>query len=321
MTTPDQGRGCLTTSAEAPAPAPAPLRPVGRAGWVRNAAARVVGWTIGRPAVVELRAVLDAYDGAGGGLASGGLAYAALVALLPGMLLVVSIMGLLLPNPANRAAVVAAIAGAVPPLESVAREALTQVTTGAVPTSILALGALLWGSSRFYSSLDTAFARLDRGGPARGPFRQLFRGFGVTVLVLLAPAVIVTAGAIVDAVVAVIPGADSIHGFAVWLLHAASPVLALLLFPLSAGLIYRYLPARRLPVRALRVPALVAGLVMAVFTSLFGLLAPRLVGAAALYGAFVAVFALLAWLSIGFTILLLGAAWSVVRAGPRSPKP
>jgi uncharacterized BrkB/YihY/UPF0761 family membrane protein len=232
-----------------------------------------------------------------------------------------TVLGLLLPDAASREAVVAAIAAAVPPLESVAREALVQVTTGAVPTSILAIGALLWGSSRFYSSLDTAFARLDRGGPSRGPIQQLLRGFVVTVLVLLAPAAIVMMGAIVDAVVAVIPGSDRIQGFAAWMLNAASPVLALLLFPLSAGLIYRYLPARRIPVRALRVPALVAGLVMALFTSLFGLLAPRLVGAAALYGAFVAVFALLAWLSIGFTILLLGAAWSVVRARPKAPTP
>jgi membrane protein len=270
---------------------------------------------------MELRAVLDAYDAAGGGLASGGLAYTALVALLPGLLLALTILGLLLPNIANREAVVAAIAAAVPPLEDVAREALAQVSAGAVPTGIIAIAALLWGSSRFYSSLDTAFARLDRGGPSRGPFHQLFRGFGVTVLVLLAPAAIIVTGAVVDAVLALIPGSDRLHGFVVWLLDAASPLLALLLFPLSAGLVYRYLPARRIPVRALRVPALVAGLAMAAFTSLFGLLAPRLVGAAALYGAFVAVFALLAWLSIGFTILLLGAAWSVVRARPRSPKP
>jgi membrane protein len=309
-------QGCLTTSSEAPVPAPR-----GRASWVRVAAARLVGSTLGRPSVVELRAVLAAYDAAGGGLASGGLAYAALVALLPGLLLALTILGLLLPNLASREAVVAAIAAAVPPLEDVGREALAQVSAGAVPTGIIAIGALLWGSSRFYTSLDTAFARLERGGPSRGPLHQLLRGFGVTVLVLLAPAAIIMTGASVDAVLAVIPGSDNFHGFVVWLLDAVSPVLALLLFPLSVGLVYRYLPARRIPLRALRLPALAAGLVMAGFTSLFGLLAPRLVGAAALYGAFVAVFALLAWLSIGFTILLLGAAWSVVRAGSAPPKP
>jgi len=308
------GRGSSTTSSEAPRPQP----PGGRVGWVRTVAARVVGRTLGHPAVVELRAVLDAYDAAGGGLASGGLAYAALVALLPGLLLALTIVGLLLPNIANREAVVAAIAAAVPPLEDVAREALAQVTASAVPTSILAIGALLWGSSRFYTSLDVAFARLDRGGPSRGPFHRILRGLGVTVLVLLAPAFIATTGAIVDAVVALIPGSGSLHGFVIWLLDAASPVLALLLFPLSAGIVYRYLPAKRIPVTALRLPALAAGVAMAAFTSLFGLVAPRLVGAAALYGAFVAVFALLAWLSIGFTILLLGAAWSVVRARPMS---
>ena len=46
------------------------------------------------------------------------------------------------------------------------------------------------------------------------------------------------------------------------------------------------------------------------FTQLFALLAPLLLRTAAIYGAFVAVFALLAWLSIGFNMLLIGGAWT-----------
>ena len=284
---------------------------------MRGVAARFVGVTLGSPAVQELRAVLDAYDAAGGGLAAGGLAYAALVALLPGLLLALVVVGLLLPNAVDRDRVVAGIAAAVPPLRDVTREALAQVSAGAVPSGVAALAALLWGSSRFYASLDVVFARLDRGGPKRGLAARTMRGLGVTALVLLVPAGIVGLGAMVDALLALAPGTGRIHGLTISMIHATAPVLAIVLFPLAAGLVYRYLPARRLPIAALRVPAVAAGLVMAAFTSLFGLVAPRLVGAAALYGAFISVFALLAWLSIGFTILLLGAAWSVVRSGRR----
>jgi uncharacterized BrkB/YihY/UPF0761 family membrane protein len=49
--------------------------------------------------------------------------------------------------------------------------------------------------------------------------------------------------------------------------------------------------------------------------------APRLVGVAAIYGTFVAAFALLAWLSIAFNLLLLGAAWTDVRVRDRERMP
>ena len=41
----------------------------------------------------------------------------------------------------------------------------------------------------------------------------------------------------------------------------------------------------------------------------FALLAPRLIGSAALLGSLVTAFAALAWLSLSFQALLLGAAW------------
>jgi uncharacterized BrkB/YihY/UPF0761 family membrane protein len=44
-------------------------------------------------------------------------------------------------------------------------------------------------------------------------------------------------------------------------------------------------------------------------TQLFSLIAPRLIGVASVYGTFVAIFAAMIWLSTGFQILLLGAAW------------
>ena len=73
------------------------------------------------------------------------------------------------------------------------------------------------------------------------------------------------------------------------------------------------MPDEHVPWRSLRLPAAVVGLALAVFTQVYAFVAPRLVGVAAVYGAFVALFALLAWLSTAFNLLLLGAAWTDVR--------
>ena len=56
-------------------------------------------------------------------------------------------------------------------------------------------------------------------------------------------------------------------------------------------------------------PAITVGLVLTVLTRVFVFIAPRLVGAAATIGALATAFAALAWLSLSFQAILLGAAW------------
>lgn len=265
-----------------------------------------------------LRAVLRTYDGAGGGLVAGGLAYAALVALLPGLLLVVSVVGLIVDDPAVRARVVAAIADAVPPLEGLARLSLDQVANGAVPTGVLAILGLLWGSSRFYAALDSAFARIFHNAPRRNVVQQTARGLVVTASFVVLPIVVLLAGSVLSWVLDMAPADGPISGAARGLWRIASPLGSILLFIGGTALVFRFVPARRLAVRDYLRPAIVAGFVLAMFTQLFTFIAPRLVGAAALYGAFVTAFALLAWLSVGFNVLLLGGAWARVRALERS---
>lgn len=281
---------------------------------LRAIADRVVGRIGGHPAVVELRAVLAVYDAAGGGLLAGGLAYAALVAVLPGLLLGLSIVGLVVGSPAERERIVAFIAQSLPPLEAAARSAFEQVSAGAVPTGILAIAGLVWGSSRFYASLDVALARVFHDARQRHPLARVVRGVVVTALIVVLPVAVVTFGTVTGWLLDVAPGGPEIGGAARIVVDAVSPVGSLALFFAGTALVLRFVPARRVPTRALLVPATVAAVVLAAFTQLFTFLAPRLVGVAALYGAFVAVFALLAWLSVGFNVLLLGAAWTRVRA-------
>ena len=80
---------------------------------------RVVRLLGGLPAVRALVATFTVYDHAGGGLLAAGLAYGALIALLPGMLLVLSIFAIVISDPATRERIVQVIAQAVPPLEDI----------------------------------------------------------------------------------------------------------------------------------------------------------------------------------------------------------
>ena len=60
-------------------------------------------------------------------------------------------------------------------------------------------------------------------------------------------------------------------------------------------------------------PSILVGIVLAGFAQVFTFIGPRLTHTAAIYGTFVAFFAILAWLSISFNVLLLGASWTRVR--------
>lgn len=281
---------------------------------LRALAVRLTERVGGLPAVRTLAATLAVYDRAGGGLVAGGLAYSALVALLPGLLLILSVIGLLVVDPALREDIVAGIATGVPPLEGVARIALEQVSAGAVPTGVIAIAGLLWGSSRFYAALDSAFSRIFHTSSRRNPIQRTMRGILVTIGFIAVPILVVIVGSVVSWLLDLTPTGTQAGATvrAVWTI--ASPLASIVLFVAGSALVYRFVPADRVPLRALRRPALAAGLVLAVFTQAFTFVAPRLVGAAALFGTFVAVFALLAWLSVGFNILLLGGAWTRVRA-------
>ena len=57
------------------------------------------------------------------------------------------------------------------------------------------------------------------------------------------------------------------------------------------------------------------GLALAAFTLIYAIITPRLVGSLQVYGAFVAVFAAMIWLSYVAQAILVGAAWVYRRTG------
>lgn len=292
---------------------------VDRVDRARMLAERVVRRVGGAPAVKTLLAVLETFDLAGGGLVAGGLAYSALLALLPLLLLVLSVVALVIKNPGVQDQIVTIIAEAVPPLESVARTALEQVSKGAVPTSIVAIVGLVWGSSRFYAALDTAISRIFRAVPRRNAIVQTIRGLVVSALLVAIPVAAIGIGSVLSWLLDLAPSGVEIGGLLRTSIQLLSPFVSVVVFVLATTVVYRFVPSRSVPVRALGLPALLAGLVLAGIAQVFAFVAPRLAGTAALFGAFVAVFAVLAWLSISFNVLLLGACWTRVRLLATTP--
>lgn len=282
---------------------------------LRVLAERVIGRVGGLPAVRTLLATLEAYDGAGGGLTASGLAYTSLIALLPGLLLMVSIFGLLINDAATQEQLVSAIAQAVPPLEEFARAAFESVSAGAVPTGVIAFIGLIWGSSRFYAALDYAFTRIFQEGRKRNEIERTVRGIIVTFLLVAVPLGALVFGAVAGWLVTRVP-----DGFAGTLLQLIPPCATFLLFVAGTVLVYRYVPGSPVGWRVLLLPALLVGVILAAFAQLYAFFAPMLTHMAAIYGTFVAFFAILAWLSISFNVLLFGASWTRVRqvaaAGP-----
>jgi membrane protein len=280
---------------------------------LRVAITRIVERVGGMAAVQRLVAVFDAYDHAGGGLAANGLAYSALFALVPGLLLVLAVIGIVIDDPALQDQLVSAIGEIFPPLEPLVETAFAQVAAGAVPTSIIALVGLLWGSSRFYAALDYAFSRVFRTAPRRNEVERGARGILVSVVFIALPIVIVFLGAIATWLVDLAPDAVETEGVIRGLVQVGSPLSTWVLFTLGVTLVYRFVPNRRVRIGKLGPPALLVGTVIAIFTQIFTFIAPRMLQWAALFGALLSVFAVLIWLSISLNVLLIGAAWTRVR--------
>jgi membrane protein len=274
---------------------------------VRATADRILGWS----PVQTARRVLDAYGAAGGGLLAGGLTYSALFALLPSLLLLTGILGFVVDDPERRVAIVRGIGEALPPLAGLVSASLQQITEDAAGFGLVGLIGLAWGASHFYGSLDDAFARIFHDEPRRGFVVRTLRGLSSVVLLVTVfiAALVLTGIASYLAEQTTSRFGDGSKLF--W--QIASPVLAGVVFVAATAAIYRLVPAQATPWRAVGPPAVVVGVALTLLTQLFSYIAPRLIGIGSVYVAFVAVFAAMVWLSTGFQILLVGAAWAMDR--------
>jgi len=274
-------------------------------------AAAILERVLDRPRVVTIRAVLDVHGRAAGGLLADGLAFAALFAVIPVALVTFGLAGALARDSGSQAALAAALARAFPPLADLIGGSLAALASGAFIVSAIGLIGLLWTVSRFYVTLDVAFARVFSAQTERGALRRNARSvIWVAVLLAAVVAILVVASLLVG-LEALLPDRSPIGSAIVATL--ASPLSLAAVTVTLLGLAYRIVPPRSPTWRAIRLPALAMGLAIVALGQVFAFVAPRLVGVAAIAGPLGAAFIALAWLSLTFQALLIGAAWVRVR--------
>lgn len=285
-------------SAEPLAQPPAP--PTDRIG-------RLVARVLALPPVRWLTPILDDYGAAGGGLLASGVAFNSLFAILPAILLLISLLGILLNDPLRVSQIVESLAARFPPLEQFFTDALSQFTAGAITFSVIGLVGLVWGSSRFYQSLDDAIARIFKGSRQRDPIQRGLRGVLSVVLLVGAVLAVVYLGPIIDDLGRSVPAIGQI--VVILTSTVGSIVGTIVIFSIAIAVIYRIVPTPSPSWRSIGLPAMAVGLAIAVLTGIFALITPRLIGSLQVYGAFVAVFAAMIWLSYAAQAILVGAAW------------
>jgi membrane protein len=261
--------------------------------------------------------LMERYGAAGGGVTAAGLAYSSIVAILPTLLLLVSILGFLIADPVQRDQLLQLLASQIPPLEDLISEILEQISQGAWTFSIIGIIGVVWGASRVYAALDTSVALFFPREPRRDIVRQTIEslacvGFFVgSVLGAAALLVFVSDISIVPST-----SADQL------IRRLIAVALMTAWFVGALFLAYWYIPARRVSWRDAAVPAFVAGLTVSIVTQVFALIAPIFFRSLAIYGTFVALFAALVWLSLCTQVVLLGVAWIARRVNaPRPIRP
>jgi membrane protein len=282
--------------------------------WVPALLDRIREW----PPVIRLQRVMESYNAAGGGLLADGLAYSALFSIATGLLFSVGLTGFFVSDVAIREQLVDDFTTPLPAIAPLVRDGLLEVSQHAGALSVIGLIGLGWGASHFYGSLDQAFARIFLLAPARGALDRIVRGLVSVGLLVTAVLTGVALSGLQGMMGAQIP-ADATGDFARAANTVGFPILTVLVIIAGVGVTYRVLPNTHVPLRTLAVPAAVTGVILALLTELFVFIAPRLIGALAVFGSFAAGFAALAWLSYGFQVLLIGAAWTRVRLWKDQP--
>jgi membrane protein len=269
-----------------------------------------------RPSVVAFRTVLDTYGRAAGGLLANGLAFSALFAAIPATLLVLGLAGWFAAgDPTIRQQVSDALSTALPPLATLIRSSVEAVAGGAALTSVIGAIGVIWTISQLFAAVDVAFARIFFDQPERDVLRRTLRGF--VVVGLIAATVIAAIASL--ALVATLDALTGVEGSPARSILAALGTPPFLAFAASLVVIvaYRKLPPTPPSWGALVIPAVIVGAMLVVLGQAFTLLVPWLVGVANLAGSLASGFVALAWLSLSFQALLLGASWVRVRnAGP-----
>jgi membrane protein len=241
-------------------------------------------------------------------LVAGGVTYAVLLALFPGLAALVSIYGLLL-NPSQVETQVAALSQILPPesTQMIGDQLQKLVTASSGSLSVSAGVSLLfalWSASRGMSGLVTAFNIAYQQKETRGFFKLNLVAIVLTVLMLIG-------GTVIIALVGVLPAALQFIGLessTKWLLLVLEWPLLIAVVMAGLAVLYRYAPDRHPPHwRWVSPGAIVATLLWLLGSLAFTVYVSHFNSYDKTYGSLGGVVVMLTWLYLTAFVALLGA--------------
>jgi membrane protein len=274
-----------------------------------------------RPTVLAVTDVMRVYDLGGGAMLAAALSYFAFFTIVPSLLLFVSLLGVLVESTDLRAQLIEALVDRLEPIEEIASLIVEGLAgTGRTGTIVGVLG-LVWGASGFYGALQDAMQRMLPGPSSRGLLQTRVRGVLTVALILgsmlVAVVLIFTVPLVSEWLTArcrelgdvTLPLVPEACGLDLGEASAAVAVVATMVLAFLAALaVYVIVPMHGATLRQAFWPALIAGLAIGAFTTLFGWIAPLLVRQWLALGILGSVFIALVWLNLVFQALIYGAA-------------
>jgi membrane protein len=242
-------------------------------------------------------------------LVAGGVTYAVLLALFPGLAALVAIYGLVL-DPSQVERQVSALSGVLP---EESKQLLIDELHKLISTSSGTLGLsaafglvlALWSASRGMSGLITSLNIAYEEKERRGFFKLNLLALGLTIALVLG-------GLVVIALVAVLPAAVQLIGLrdaTRWLLLGLEWPLLVVVVMFGLAAIYRYAPAREKPQWRWVSPGAIAATSLWIIGSIaFTVYVANFNSYDKTYGSLGGVVILLTWLYLSAFVVLLGAA-------------
>ena len=241
-------------------------------------------------------------------LIAGGVTYAVLLALFPGLAALVSIYGLLL-NPAQVEQQVAALSHFLPPesTQMISEQLHKLVTASSGSLSIsagVALVLALWSASRGMSGLISAFDIAYQQKETRNFFKLNMVAIGLTMLMIVG-------GTLIIALVGILPAAIQLIGLessTQWLLLVLEWPLLIAVVLIGLAVLYRYAPNRKAPRwRWVSPGAIVATVLWLLGSVAFTVYVSHFNSYDKTYGSLGGVVVMLTWLYLSAFVALLGA--------------
>ena len=275
------------------------------------------------PVAVAGMDVSRAYDRAGGGMLSGGLSFYAFFTVVPALLIFVSLLGILVEDAALRDRLIEDLIGQVEPIADVAEAVINNLSNSARTTTVIGVIGLIWGVSGFYGALQGSMQRMFPGPGTRDFLRTRVRGVLTVVLILASMLAAVLLIVVIPVATqwlrdrcAALTSFDTDLASSICSIDTGQvaailgPFAAITIAFLACLVIYVAVPPDGPGLRQAWLPALVAGIIIGLLTSLFGIVAPLLVRHWLTLGVVGSVFVSLVWFNLVFQAMLYGAAFA-----------